>query len=157
MRKAALEILNMFDHGVLDSSHSIVGTEVDGTHNALTLTHNFHRLFGDFRVFFTCLAEAQLHTYRIETFLPPIVLRDPLPVTRTLYLTETQTINPPSPRLLAIHRAITHIIHSSAAGDYIDQMLRDIEEKGIQADGSTELDCFVRLKLGWGSDGTVEA
>ncbi|RFU36171.1 hypothetical protein B7463_g157, partial [Scytalidium lignicola] len=151
-KKAAFEIPNMFDHGVL---HLIEGTDIDRPHNALTLGLNFHRLFGDFRVFFTPLsADQQPHTYRIETFLPSIVLRDPLPVTRTLYLTETRTIDLPSPRLLAIHRAIAHILHLSAAGGYINRILKDMEEKGIQADGSTELARFVRLRLGWGSDGT---
>jgi hypothetical protein len=38
----------------------------------------------------------------------------------------------------------------SAAGDYIDKILRDIEDagkQGAQADGSTDLDCHVHLGL----------
>jgi hypothetical protein len=46
---------------------------------------------------------------------------------------------------------VLFISQKPAAGDYIDRMLRDIEKKGIQADGSTELGCFVALRLGWGS------
>lgn len=143
----------MFDRGVVNL---IQGTDIDQPFNALTLTPKLHELFGSFQVFFTPVTDQQPHTYRIDTFLPRIILRNTLPVTRTLYLTKTRIINPPSPRLLAIHRAIAHILHLSAAGDYIDRMLRDMEEKGIQADGSTELGRFVALRLGWGSIGTIE-
>ncbi|KAK4040592.1 hypothetical protein C8A01DRAFT_15553, partial [Parachaetomium inaequale] len=105
--------------------------------------------FGDFRVFFVPVDDGQLHTYRIDTFLAPLLMQDPpLPLTRTLYLAENRTIDPPSPRLLVVHRAIAQILHLSAAGQYIDRILRDAEEHGIQADGSTELGRLVRLGLG---------
>lgn len=32
--------------------------------------------------------------------------------------------------------------------EYIDKLLRDMDEQGIQADGSTELDRLVKLGLG---------
>jgi hypothetical protein len=73
--------------------------------------------------------------------------RNPLPPTRTLYLSENRTIEPPSPRLLAVHCAIAHILHLSAAGAYIDRILQDAEEHGIRADGSTELGRLVALGL----------
>jgi hypothetical protein len=62
-----------------------------------------------------------------------------LPVTRTLYLTPDYTINPLSLRLLVIHRAIGRILNLSSTGDYIDCILRDIDEVGIKENGSTEL------------------
>ncbi|KAI3335905.1 hypothetical protein F4824DRAFT_462853, partial [Ustulina deusta] len=52
----------------------------------------------------------------IVFLLPSAFFRGHLSVTRTLYPTPTRAIYPPSPRLLAIHHAIAHILHLSAAG-----------------------------------------
>lgn len=142
-RQAALAILNMFDSGVV---HLIEGTDIDQPRNALTLTTDLHALFGDFRIYFTPTDQA--HSHRIDTFLSPTILQGRLPVTRTLYLSPTRTIDPPSSRLLAIHRAIGHILHLSTAGNYIDKILRDIEEIGVRADGSTDLGRLLQLGLG---------
>ncbi|KAF2458290.1 hypothetical protein BDY21DRAFT_284527 [Lineolata rhizophorae] len=149
-KQATRTILNMFDNGVV---YLIEGTEIDRPRNAITLTPTYHRRFSDFRIFFTPTADQQSHTYRIDSFLPPSILQGSLPVTRTLYLTETRTIDPPSPQLLAIHRAIAHILHLSAAGKYIDKILQDIEKHSIRADGSTELGRLLNLGLrGWLKD-----
>lgn len=142
----------MFDNGVI---HMIEGDDIDRPRNAITLTPTLHRFFGAFKIFFQPVSDAVPHTYRIDSFLPPIVVRDVLPVTRTLYLTENRTIDPPSPRLLALHCAIAHILHLSAAGAYIDKLLDEMEKKGIRADGSTELGRFVTLGLGGWLDGSV--
>lgn len=143
----------MFDNGII---HLIEGTNIDQPRNAITLTHTLHQGFGDFKIFFE--ATDSSHTYRINSFLPFGVIRDPsFPIVRTLYLTDTRTIDPPLPRLLAIHRAIAHILHLSAAGDYIDTLLRDMENKGIQADGSTDLSRLLKLSLGGWLDGTISA
>ncbi|KAK3690482.1 hypothetical protein B0T22DRAFT_515937 [Podospora appendiculata] len=145
-REAALAILNMFDMGV---AHLIEGAEIDRPRNAMTLTHFLHQLFGDFRIFFEPTIDQPPHTYTIGSFLPRHIMRDPsLPVTRTLHLVENRTIDPPSPRLLAVPYAIAHILHLSAAGEYIDRILRDAEEYGVRADGSTELGRLVGLGLG---------
>jgi hypothetical protein len=137
----------MFDHGV---GHLIEGVEIDRPRNALTLTHNIHDLFGNFRIYFEPVPDAEPHTYRIESFLATPFVGGLLPVTRTLFLTDSRTIDPPSPRLLAIHRAIARILHLSAAGSYIDKILKDMEsagEQGAQADGSTDLGRLVHLGL----------
>ncbi|GKU14969.1 unnamed protein product, partial [Fusarium langsethiae] len=118
---AALAILNMFDSG---AAYLVEGVDIDRPGNALSLTQKLHTSFGDFQVYFEPVGN-EPHTYRIDTFLPPGFEED-IPVTRTLYLTEDRSIDPPSPRLLAIHRAIAHILHLSAAGEYIDKMLRDV-------------------------------
>ncbi|RYO84436.1 hypothetical protein DL766_008527 [Monosporascus sp. MC13-8B] len=146
-KEAALAVLNMFDHGI---AHLIKGTDIDRPRNAITLTHSLHRFFGDFKIFFEPLQD-QPHTYWIRSFLPPYVFRDPpLPITRTLYLTESRTIDTPWPRLLAVHRAIAHILHLSAAGEYIDKLLRDADKDGgdIREDGSTDLGRLARLAMG---------
>lgn len=141
----------MFDNGI---RHLIEGPDIDRPRNAITLTHSLHNFFGDFQIFFQPLSDP--HTYRIDSFLPRYVFRDPaFPLTRTLYLTDSRTIDAPSSRLLAIHSAIGHILHLSATGDYIDALLRDMEEKGIREDGSTDLDRLLKLSLGGWLDGPI--
>ena len=69
----------------------------------------------------------------------------PLPLVRTLFT--HPTIDSPSERLLAIHYAIAHILHLSAAGEYIDKVLRDMEEGIVRGDGSTQLGLMVQLAM----------
>ncbi|EGU89396.1 hypothetical protein FOPG_19007 [Fusarium oxysporum f. sp. conglutinans race 2 54008] len=133
----------MFDSGV---AHLIKGVDVDRPSNALTLTLSQHVSFGDFRVYFEPVGDTP-HTYPIGTFLPPGLAED-VPVTGTLFLTEDRSIDPPSSRFLAVHRAIAHILHLSAAGDYIDDTLNDIDEFGIRSDGSTDLARLMKLRVG---------
>jgi hypothetical protein len=141
----------MFDMGV---AYFIEGPEIDRPQNAITLTATIHQQFGNFQIYFEQQTAApgqqkpQPHTYHIGSFLPPqIFRRNPLPPTRTLYLSKNRAIEPPSPRLLAVHCAIAHILHLSAAGPYIDRILQDAEEHCIRADGSTEIGRLVSLGL----------
>ncbi|OAX80986.1 hypothetical protein ACJ72_04674 [Emergomyces africanus] len=147
-KEAAIAILNMFDSGV---AHVIEGCEIDRSFNAISLTPTLHSLFGDFQIFFEPVSTELPLTYTISSYLSPLLLRDPkLPVTREVYLSEDISIDPPLPRLLAIHSAIVHILHLSAAGEYIDRLLRDQEQIGPKADGSTELGRLIKLRLsGW--------
>jgi hypothetical protein len=58
------------------------------------------------------------------------------------------SIDPPAERLLALHSAIAHILYLSGAGDYIEKILRDMEEGGVvKEDGSTQLGVLVNLAL----------
>ncbi|KAM3539790.1 hypothetical protein ARSEF1564_007294, partial [Beauveria bassiana] len=50
-----------------------------------------------------------------------------------------QSINPPAPRLLALHHAIGHILHLSGAGEHKDDIFRKLEDRMVQYDGSTPL------------------
>lgn len=89
------------------------------------------------------------YQYKINSTKRSLFLRDPLfPVTRTLILNPTYIIDTPSRRLLDVHRAIALIIKLSSAGEYIENILRDIEEVNIKADGSTNLDHIMSLRLG---------
>ncbi|KAK0734182.1 hypothetical protein B0T26DRAFT_736936 [Lasiosphaeria miniovina] len=141
-REAALAILNMFDVGIV---YLIEGAEIDRPQNAITLTSLHHHLFGNFNLFFEPVPGQPPHTSRIDSFFRQLVDDPRLPITRTLYLAEVRTIDPPSARLLAIHYAIAHILYLSAAGGYIDRILRDAAENGIRPDGSTELGRLVNL------------
>ncbi|EFR04059.1 hypothetical protein MGYG_07065 [Nannizzia gypsea CBS 118893] len=92
----------------------------------------------------------------ISAPLTILLPNDGLPVTRKLFFSQGKTIDPPSPRLLALHRAIAHILNLSGAGEYIDKLLRDLEEIGVQADGSTDLGRLITFRLG-GQDKFVQA
>ena len=134
----------MFDFGV---ARMIEGVDIDRPFNALSLSPEYHRLFGAFDVFFTMIPDGPPHTYRIESLehdgMPTLI-----PVTRTLALSPNRNIDPPSSRLLAVHRAIAHILQLSDAGAYIDKFLRDMDDGFVRSDGSTPLDRFVKLRLG---------
>lgn len=133
----------MLDDGI---AHLIHGPEVDRPRNALTLTHSLHLLFGDYKIYFKHTG-ADPNTYQINSFLPPFLLNSVVPVTRTLFVTEARVIESPSPRLLAIHRAIAHILHFSEAGRYIDTMVEDMEGQIVRVDGSTQLGRLVQLRM----------
>jgi hypothetical protein len=133
----------MFDSGILPL---IKDNLIDKAGNAITLSHHLHQRFGNFEVYFEPTSE-NLHTYWIQSteeadFQMPI-----FPVTRALYLATSRPIDPPSERFLAVHRAITLILHLSAAGSHIDKILEDLEETDIKEDGSTELGRLVELKF----------
>lgn len=132
----------MFDN---DIAHLINGVEIDRPRNALTLTLSLHRAFGNFDVYFTPIPN-RTHTYEIKTFLRTGFHRV-LPVTRELYLTTDRNIEPPSPRLLALHCAIAHILHLSGAAGYIDKVIRSMDEQIARCDGSTELGQLVQLRM----------
>ena len=140
-RKAAIAILNMFDSGVM---HMIEGINMHRPYNAITLSLEMHQRFGQFHVFFERVADADAppHTYRINSFLP---FSNQFPVTRTL--STHPSIDPPSERLLALHSAIGHILHLSGAGDYIQAILRDMEDGIVREDGSTQLGDLLSIAL----------
>ncbi|XBQ88631.1 hypothetical protein V6000_004243 [Aspergillus fumigatus] len=147
-KQMAYRILRMFNPSAI---HLINGVDINRPMNALTLTHDLHKLFSNFDIAFEP-AGSQPHTYKINYVETDRIGRvERLPVIRTLYLTPDQSIDPPSPQLLKIHAAIGRILHLSAAGDYIDDLLRDIEEMEagkVMTNGSTRLDDYIRFRLG---------
>ncbi|KAF7178775.1 hypothetical protein CNMCM7691_007594 [Aspergillus felis] len=151
-KQVAHRILNMFNPTAVNL---INGPNIDRPRNALTPTHGLHRQFGEFDIAFEPIGP-EPHTYKIDHVDPDdFVSVEKLLITVTLYLTPDRTIDPPSPELLEIHRAIGRILHVSAVGDYIEGFLRDMEEMeggGVIPNGSSRLDDFVRFRLtvtGW--------
>lgn len=59
-----------------------------------------------------------------------------------------RTVDPPSPRLLDVHRAFALIMELSGAGEYIEKFIRDMEELDVREDGSTHLGYLAGLRLG---------
>ena len=114
----------MFDPGII---HLIDRPKIGSPMNALTLTLDYHRQFGEFKIYFEHTGTR--HQYRIDSTERSPFLRDPLlPVTQSFTLNPHRTIDPPSPRILGVHRAIGLIMNLSGAGEYIERVLRDMEE-----------------------------
>ncbi len=132
----------MFDPDII---HWIKGPDIDRPYNALTLSHELHQDFGSLFVYFEPESGFE-NRYTIKT-TDLIHTRPALPITRDLFITQDRSIDPPMPRLLAIHRACCLIMHLSGAGDYIDKVVRDMEEIGIKSDGTTELGSMLSLRL----------
>ena len=133
----------MFDPGII---HWIEATGIDRSYKALTLNVGLHQRFGSLKLYFE--AEPALkHRYTIKTTLPFQVFRLKLPLTRDLFITPDHNIEPPMPRLLAIHRACCLVLHMSGAGEYIDKIIRGMEELSVKSDGTTELGSLVHMRL----------
>ena len=141
-----LQVLDMFDPGI---TNLINGQDIDRAFNALTLTPDMHHLFGSLHLNFEPIP-AQKHTYVIRS-VGPFMRSSRFPLVRTLLTAPNKTIDPPSPRLLAIHRACSMILHLSGAGNYIECVLRDEDAMMVEADGSTELGPLLLAKL-WHRD-----
>ncbi|KAM5471086.1 hypothetical protein MauCBS54593_003424 [Microsporum audouinii] len=146
-KKTALSILNMFDPGII---HQIEGTGSDHPSNAISLGAELHTLFGMFQLTFepVDLTTSTPLTYIITSSNNLMRSSFNFPITRTLLLSPGHTIDPPSAKLLALHRAIARIMELSAAGTYIERIIRDMEEVWVRSDGSAELGKIVGLKLG---------
>ncbi|OJD26154.1 hypothetical protein ACJ73_02464 [Blastomyces percursus] len=110
-----------------------------------------HAYFGNFKIFFEAMDDHLTdlkHTYKIHSSDRGASLYFKLPVMRTLLLSSNHTVDPPSSKLLALHRAIAIILDLSAAGEYIDRIIHDSEQLWVRSDGSTELGHIVSLNLG---------
>ncbi|KAJ5677682.1 uncharacterized protein N7477_003315 [Penicillium maclennaniae] len=137
-KKNALRILDMFDPGII---YLIDGPKIDSPTNALTLTLDYHRLFGEFQIYFE--RTGTRHQYRIDSTERSPFLRDPLFPSQSHGRSSI-------PRLLDVHRAIALIMKLSGASEYIERVLRDIEELDVKEDGSTHLGHLAGLRLsGW--------
>lgn len=142
----ATHILDMFDPGV---AHLVDGPGIDRAYNAVSLTSTMHGMFGSMRIYFDPTEEQ--HTYVIRAWVEAVgsLVTPNLPLRRTLRIDPNRTIDPPSPRLLAIHRAVGQILHLSDAGNYIDKILRDLEgTRVILEDGSTAVGNYLNARLG---------
>ena len=149
-------ILDMFDPGDVGT---IDGHDIDRPRNALAIGLQEHKDFGDLLMFLEHMPnEESDHRYMVKRFRDPeargvpeggdiIVLRQ----------SPDRSVDMPSQRLLAIHRACVCILHLSAAGDYIEDVLHDYDEGKIRADGSAQVGNMIAMRLGLWNGFAVEA
>ncbi|RHZ55286.1 hypothetical protein CDV55_100628 [Aspergillus turcosus] len=147
-KQIAYMILKMFNPTAVEL---INGADIDRPVNALSMTIELHRLFGNFKIAFEQIGPPGSHMYKVDYVKPGHRVRvEKLPVTVSLPLPPERNIDPTSPELLAIHSAIGRILHLSAVGEYIDKFFRDMEElEGgeIMANGSTRIEDYVLFRL----------
>ncbi|KGY15469.1 hypothetical protein PABG_11454 [Paracoccidioides brasiliensis Pb03] len=156
-KKTAQLLLNMLDPDVLKS---IEGLNIHHPSNAITLTAEIYECFALFQISFEATdGEAAAaadgsthprHTYTIRESSTLDFEHTDFPVTRTLLFSEDNIFDPPSARLLALHRAIAIILDRSGAGDYINKILRDSKNESSCDEGSTEIGRIANLIVdGW--------
>jgi len=132
----------MFDPGVI---RLIKGCDIDRAYNAITLTRELHGRFGDLDVHLDHAPCSGPHTYVIRETKPSRFPDPLLPVTRTLFT--AQSIDLPSQRLLSLHRACAFVMHLSGAAEYVNRILRDMDEGQVKSDGTTDIATLVKLRL----------
>lgn len=105
------------------------------------------------------MGEAVPHVYMASSYNDVLCPAHGLPKRVDLNHSRRPDIDPFSPRLLKIYRAISEILHLSGAGEYIDRVLHDTEEPIVRSDGTTNIGAAVAWKLmelagdnclGWG-------
>ncbi|KAK3687440.1 hypothetical protein B0T22DRAFT_527268 [Podospora appendiculata] len=100
----------------------------------------------DIGIFFERVADDDTaDTYQIQTFHPFLSAQLQFPICRTFF--SHASIDPPLERLLELHSAIGHVLHMSGAGEYINTILRNLEDGVVQEDGSTQLGALVNAAL----------
>jgi len=120
-QKTALRILNLFDPGIVDS---LEGPSIDGVHNAVTLTHNYRRRFGNLKVYFEAVPKAK-NRYIVK-LAESRDMQPEQPIIVDFSDALHNNIEPPMPRLLAIHRACSRILKNSDVGAYLDTVIDDL-------------------------------
>jgi HNH endonuclease len=109
-------------------------TDIDRPRNALTLALDLHQLFGNFEKCFEPIAQTP-YTYRIDSAQSEYMRNPIFPLSRIFHPTTTRTIDPPSPRVLAIRRALTLVLHLSTDREYIDKTIQGMDELDVKEDG----------------------
>lgn len=142
VQKLAIPILNMFDPGI---SATLNGDEIDTPQNAIILSKSLHAQFGSFHVFFDEIP-SKPRTYKIDSYKKNVRRAYGFPKEVNLQNKNRPDIDPPCPRLLRIHRAVAEILHLSAAGEYIDNIVRESEESTARADGTTDLGAIIAME-----------
>ncbi|KAI9651980.1 MAG: hypothetical protein M1829_001993 [Trizodia sp. TS-e1964] len=136
---AALHLLDMFDSTAMAL---IDGAGIDTPKNAILLSKNWRHFFGTFQVYFD-KADNQANTYTVCVANPNESIRS-LPRTVTF---QWESIELPSPHLLALHKAVAKIMYLTGAGECTDHIDRYDSAETIAADGSTNLAILLNLRL----------
>ncbi|KAG8894860.1 hypothetical protein FRB99_000947 [Tulasnella sp. 403] len=132
------QIIEMFSRVRLEDLN---GQDINRLENILTLSSIVHHRFGELNIWLKSV-EGQPNCYRLE--LGPKVryfASNVIPPAGTMVeftTPDTATLPLPDPRYLALHAACAQVAHASGAAKYIDELLRDVEDRTVLAeDGSS--------------------
>ncbi|KAA8912884.1 hypothetical protein FN846DRAFT_772846, partial [Sphaerosporella brunnea] len=144
-------LFDLFCPGV----HALVrGALIDRSYNGITMILQYHRYFGSMRMWFEQVPDKP-NTYRMHTRKgspsPPLQFGDPGEITFKNH-DPNKPHSLPSAALLEVHAACCKILNASGAGEYLEKLLRDLDEIDVLAeDGSTGLEAL------WIASGLVRA
>ncbi|KAJ1299318.1 hypothetical protein OPQ81_000001 [Rhizoctonia solani] len=104
--------------------------------NILTLTMHEHQIFGRLSGWLEAVPD-QGHTYRMCSQRRYLEFPQGKVVTFTTTRSEYDL---PDPRFIAIHAACAKVLHASGMAEFIDRIIRDLEElKVLAEDGSSDV------------------
>ncbi|KAI0363225.1 hypothetical protein BV20DRAFT_907939, partial [Pilatotrama ljubarskyi] len=134
-------ILDRFGHRDICEEIGIAssGSRLHRLENIMTLDLPIHMRFDDLKVWFDAVPD-QPHCYNVCH--PPrtaSIFVATLP-RRVQFVSHRADLPVPNPRYLNVHATCCRIAHMSGAADYIDRILRDMEEAKVLAEdgGDTE-------------------
>lgn len=145
----------MFDPGLAKRLNGSNDSIVDQSADALSMSRDAHDAFTNFDIFFEAIDhDQQPHTYKINCYDGMLSSYFELPQTVNLSLAPGHhSVDPPCPRLLKLHRAVSSILHLSGAGEYIGKIMQDMDEGEVSNDGVSALGPIVSLMLAdWDSN-----
>jgi len=124
---SVLAVLKRFGYDV----GAINGEKVHSLYNVMTMEHNAHDLFDRLNLWFEETATPNYYRVRTTKLL--------LPVRENVMFTTPDPLKLPlpSPDLLALHAACAQVAHLSGAGEYVDRILKDMEDICVLAHDGT--------------------
>ncbi|KAI6012252.1 hypothetical protein EDC04DRAFT_2905058 [Pisolithus marmoratus] len=128
-------VLDRFGYSSLQEE--LNGPNIHRLENVITMEPSLHHLFDSLQIWFTETAEPD--KYKLEAVDDCLISRSPKYV--TFSTPDPQRLPLPSPTYLAIHAACAKVAHLSGAAEYIEKILRRMEDTCVLAEdgGSAEL------------------
>ncbi|KAH7905907.1 hypothetical protein BJ138DRAFT_1017041 [Hygrophoropsis aurantiaca] len=110
------------------------GSTIHRLENVMTLSIDIHRYFDNLQLWLESTDTP--HTYRPNSV--NLIYRGRIPPTVTFTTHDPVNFPLPSPEYLRLHAAAARVAHLSGAGEYINKILRDVEEtRVLSTDGSS--------------------
>ncbi|KAF8877656.1 hypothetical protein CPB84DRAFT_1794761 [Gymnopilus junonius] len=117
--------------GQIRSIEELNGPGLHRLQNVMTMDAAIHELFDDLTIWFERKEDDPPHHYRIATTDEGVIAG----FSRDIVFTtpDEERLPVPDPRYLALHAACARVAHLSGAGEYIDEVLCDLETTGVLA------------------------
>ncbi|PPQ65717.1 hypothetical protein CVT26_000334 [Gymnopilus dilepis] len=121
----------LFRFGQISSLEELNGPGIHRLQNAMTIDAVMHELFADLTIWFERNGDDPPHHYRLAASDEGVIAG----FSRNIVFTtpDEERLPLPDPRYLALHAACARVAHLSGAGEYIDEVLRDLETTGVLA------------------------
>ncbi|EAU89030.1 hypothetical protein CC1G_09999 [Coprinopsis cinerea okayama7 len=110
------------------------GSSIHRLENVMTLDPTVHAHFESLKIWLVASDDpnAEPNTYKLEA-TRPLFIEDYPKIVR-FQSSDPESLPLPSPRYLEVHAAVARIAHLSGATQYIDRVMRDLEDSTVLAD-----------------------